>query len=282
MIDFTDSNKLYESLDPELGVQLFRFDGLDIPFNPEWKNIGINLSGGADSSCLLMLLSKIIMQTGSKCKVHVIQHHRCWNIRPWQGPVALAVFNKFKELFPSIEYIRYKNFIPVELEWGVLGPITKDAHGRDRSGDQIIVAAFNEYTMYQENIDAMYNGTSLNPDSEMQGGMGNRNKPAKDSILKEMMYPKVNGFVILPFKFVKKDWIVAEYYRQGMEELYNTTRSCEGSIGHDTTKELIPTLEDYKPGMYVPTCHECFWCLEREWADSKLEETLAELKKLHD
>jgi|LauGreDrversion4_2_1035121.scaffolds.fasta_scaffold07876_1 hypothetical protein len=279
MIDFTESNKLYEGRDPALGLNLYRYDGLDIPFNPAWTNIGINLSGGADSSCLLMLLSKIIMETGSKCRVHVIQHHRCWNIRPWQATVALAVFNKFQELFPSIEYIRYKNFIPVALEWGVLGPITKDHKGRDRSGDQIIVDEYNEYVMYNENLDAMYNGTSRNPDVDLPYKMMNREKDPKDGELRDIMFKKMKGLVILPFKFVRKDWIVAEYYRQGMEELYNTTRSCEGNVGHETSKDIIPTLEDYKPGMYVPTCNECFWCLERFWADDKVEETLKDLAK---
>ena len=284
MIDFTASNNLYKELDSAtngqlLGIQLYRFDGLDIPFNPEWTDIGINLSGGADSSCLLMLLSKIIVQTNSKCRVHVVQHHRCWNIRPWQGPVALAVFNKFQELFPTIEYIRYKNFIPVELEWGVLGPITKDQYGRDRSGDQIIVAAYNEYVMYNEKLNAMYNGTSRNPDVDFPHKMANREKAAEDSVLKEMLFKKAFGVVSLPFKFVRKDWIIAEFYRQGMEDLYNTTRSCEGNVGHETSKDIIPTLEDYKPGMYVPLCNECFWCLERKWADDKVEETLEELKK---
>ena len=50
MIDFTESNKLYEGRDPKLGLNLYRFDGLDIPFNPAWTNIGINLRGGEDRS----------------------------------------------------------------------------------------------------------------------------------------------------------------------------------------------------------------------------------------
>ena len=65
MMDFTQSNKLYETRDPNWGINLYRYDGVDIPFNPAWTNIGINLSGGADSSCLLMLLCKIIVSTGS-------------------------------------------------------------------------------------------------------------------------------------------------------------------------------------------------------------------------
>jgi hypothetical protein len=262
-----------------MGINLYRFDGLDIPFNPEWKNIGINLSGGADSSCLLMLLSKIIVQTNSACRVHVVQHRRCWSIRPWQGPVALAVFNKFQELFPTIEYVRHTNFIPVSLEWGVLGPITKDDNGRDRSGDQIIVDEFNEFVMFNENIDAMYNGTSRNPDVDFPGKMMNRELLPEDGKLRDILFKKNKGLVILPFKFVRKDWIVAEYYRQDMADLYNTTRSCEGSIGHDTSKEVVPTLDDYKPGMYIPLCGDCFWCLERNWADSKLQETISQMKE---
>jgi hypothetical protein len=277
MIDFSSSNELYTSRDPALGINLYRFDGLDIPFNPEWKNIGINLSGGADSSCLLMLLSKIIVKTGSACRVHVVQHRRCWNIRPWQGPVALAVFNKFQELFPIIEYVRHTNFIPVSLEWGVLGPITKDDNGRDRSGDQMIVDEFNEFVMFNEKIDAMYNGTSRNPDVDFPGKMMNRELTPEEGLLRDIMFKKHKGLVILPFKFVRKDWIVAEYYRQGMQDLYNTTRSCEGSIGHDTSKEVVPTLDDYKPGMYIPLCNDCFWCLERNWADSKLQETISQM-----
>jgi len=274
MIDFSASNKLYETRDPSIEVNLYNFDGLDIPFNPEWTNIGINLSGGADSSCLLMLLSKIITRTGSKCRVHVIQHLRCWSIRPWQGPVAMAVFNKFQELFPNIEYIRYKNFIPVGLEWGVIGPITKDDKGRDRSGDQIIVDEFNNYMLYTEKLDAMYNGTSRNPDVDFASKMMNRELSPEEGNLKDIMFKRLGGLIILPFKFVRKDWIVAEYYRQGMEELYNTTRSCEGNVGHASSADIIPTLDDYKPGQYVPVCNECFWCNERNWADSKLEETL--------
>lgn len=274
MMDFTVSNNLYHSRDPGLNINLYRFNGLDIPFNPAWKNIGINLSGGADSSCLLMLLCKIIEQTNSQCRIHVIQHHRCWTVRPWQGHIALSVFNKFKELFPGIEFIRYKNFIPVSLEWGVLGPITTDPRGRPRSGDQIIVDEFNEYVMYNENLDAMYNGTSRNPDVDLPHKMMNREKGPEEGELRDLMFKKRKGVVSLPFKFVRKDWIVAEFYRQNLSELYHITRSCEGDIGHPSSADVVAKLEDYKPGMYIPVCNQCFWCLERSWAESKLEETL--------
>lgn len=275
MIDFSAANQLYQTRDPSLGINLYRFDGLDIPFNPNWKNLGINLSGGADSSCLLMLLCKLIVQTNSSCKVHVITHNRCWNSRPWQGPKSLEVFEKFKELFPTIEFIRYTNYIPPELEWGAIGPITTELSGRQRSGDQIIVDSFNKYIMYAKGLEAMYNGTSKNPDQDFPGKMLNRESAPEDATLKDVMVVRAKGHVFLPFKFVNKAWIVAQYYRQNMSDLYNTTRSCEGSLLlNEIVKDAVPTLDDYKPGMYVPLCGECFWCLERNWADSKLEETL--------
>lgn len=277
MIDFTESNKLYSNLPEDAGIKLFRFDGLDIPFNPAWKNIGVNLSGGADSSCLAMLLCKIITENNFDCTVHVITHTRCWNIRPWQGPVALEVYNKFKEIFPTVKFERHRNYIPPELEWGAIGPITKDETGRDRSGDQIIVGSFNSYIMYTEKLDAIFNATSKNPDIEFPGRMMNREKPASEGVLSDLIWPKLKGWIVLPFKFVDKTWIRAQYIRHHMEDLYNTTRSCEGDVGHPTSKDIIPTLADYKPGMYVPVCNECFWCLERSWADSKLLETLKEL-----
>lgn len=274
MVDFLASNNIYRSLDPTTGIKLFRYDGLDIPFSPSWNKIGINLSGGADSSCLLMLLCDIITANDLSCEIHVVTHHRCWNVRPWQAPVALAVYDKFREKFPQIVFHRHKNYIPPELEWGVLGPITTDAKGRQRSGDQIIVASFNEYTMYNEQLDAMYNATSRNPDVDFPHKMANREKPPEQGTLRDLIFPKQFGHVILPFTFVRKDWIVAQYYRRGMEDIYHTTRSCEGNIGHETSRHLFEKLEDYKPGAYVPVCGECFWCLERQWAEDRLAITL--------
>jgi hypothetical protein len=279
MIDFSVSNKIYENLDSNTGIKLYRFDGLDIPLNPNWKKIGINLSGGADSSCLLGILCKIIEEHNPDCEVHVITHHRCWNVRPWQASIALAVYEKFKEKFPNITFFRHKNYIPPELEWGVLGPITKDTTGRDKSGDQIIVASFNEYTMYNENLNAIYNATSRNPDVDFPHKMMNREKPPEEGVIKDLIFPKQKGHILIPFKFVRKDWIVAEYYRLGLEDIYQITRSCEGNLGHKTSSHIAAKLEDYKPGMYIPICGECFWCLEREWAESKLTETIKKLNE---
>lgn len=268
-MDYSKSNELYKDLDPEFGVNLYRFNGLDIPFNPSWKNIGINLSGGADSSCLLMLLCKIIKKENSKCRVHIIQFQRCWNTRPWQKHVAQTIFDKFQELFPDIDFIQHKHFIPISFEESGLGVLTVDQDGRMRSGVQIAVDEYNQYAAYNNNLDALYNAITQNPDIEILKKPTDRNKLSENGNLKNLLFESNGRLFIFPFRFVKKDWIVSEYRRQGFENLYATTRSCEGSIGHETIKDIIPTLEDYKPGMYVPTCNECYWCLERSWAENK-------------
>jgi 7-cyano-7-deazaguanine synthase in queuosine biosynthesis len=65
--------------------------------------------------------------------------------------------------------------------------------------------------------------------------------------------------VFHPFRFIDKSEIVKTYKELDLMDLFNITRSCEGEFeGIDYT--------NYKPGQYVPTCGECFWCKERERA----------------
>ena len=205
------------------------------------------MSGGADSSCLAMLLGKIITENNYDCKIHFITFTRCWNTRPWQGPIAVNVYNKLKEMYPGLIVERHINYIPPELEWGnTNGPILNG-----RSGDQIEGSSFNSYIAYTQNLDAVFNATSKNPGAN---GFDNR-------LLKR-----------------EKDWIVAQFFIHNAEDLYNTTRSCEGDINDGNAKPILPNgLDDYKPGMFIPLCGSCFWCLERSWAESVLQDTIKQL-----
>jgi hypothetical protein len=275
VIDFSVSNSLYKQLPEDSGIKLFRVDGLDIPFNLSWKKIGINLSGGADSTCLLTLLCKIIKDNSIKCEVHVISYIRCWYTRPWQGPIALDIYNKFVEDYPSISFFRHSTYIPPELEWGAIGPILKDENGRDRSGDQIAVGSFNRYIMFKEKFDSIYNGTSANPSGQhWKGGMQDREKSADEGELKDLILIKKGHSLCHPFRFVDKSWIVRQYRNQNKLDLYNMTRSCEGDLTNSTIKNLVSNLESYDPAIHtvdkLPKCGECWWCKEREWAETNV------------
>jgi len=61
-----------------------------------------------------------------------------------------------------------------------------------------------------------------------------------------------------PFINVQKDWIVRRYAENGIVDLFDITRSCEGEF-----EDLNYT--NYKPYQSVPICGNCFWCLERAW-----------------
>ena len=68
-----------------------------IHFNADWKNIGISLSGGADSALLAYLVCSQIKDT----KVHILSHVRMWKTRPWQRYDSIRVFEWLQKRFPN-------------------------------------------------------------------------------------------------------------------------------------------------------------------------------------
>lgn len=273
---FETSNKLYDKLKTNLIKT--NINGLVIVFDPLWKRIGVNLSGGADSCLLTFLLAKIIKENNLQTKIDVITYQRCWETRPWQGWISLQVYNHLKALYPNIIENRYTTYIPPELEHGVAGPILDG-----RSGDQIIVGSFNKFAAWNYKFDAVFNATSKNPNASRIDRMENRDKNAEDGRLLDLWFehPKLNTVFAHPFRFVKKDWIVAQYHLYNILFLYYTTRSCEGDINqHDIIKKSCNSFKDYFDGKDIPECGECWWCEERAWAESRTADIIKEINEL--
>ena len=266
------NNKFYEELDD--GLIRHKFSHLDIVFDPQWNRIGVNLSGGADSALLTFMLCEIITKHNLETKIDVITYQRCWETRPWQGYISVQVFNKLKSMYPKIIDNRITTYIPPELEHGVIGPIVNG-----RSGDQIIVGSFNKFALWNYNLDAVFNATSKNPDDTRSDRMKNRDKDAEDGELEDLWVQRKGRVQAHPFRFVKKDWIVAQYFLYKIEDLYYTTRSCEGDIEqHNIIKEACNHYTKYIDGMDIPTCGQCWWCEERNWAENRLEQMLQEIE----
>lgn len=179
-------------------------------------------------------------------------------------------------MFPNIIGQRFENYIPPELEYGVIGPCING-----RSGDQIEGSSFNTYIGYKHKLSAIFNATSMNPqDEKFDNRMKERDRTPENAKLKDLIYRDKNIWFIHPFRFVQKDWIVAQYFMHGAEDLFNLTRGCEGDINDgNAINAVVPTLESYTPDIDVPVCGACFWCLERDWAIKKLPETLEKIKK---
>ena len=259
------NNSYYKNIAND--VILHTVSHLTIPFDSKWNRVGVNLSGGADSALLTYLLCSLIQRYNLNTKVDVITYQH----------ISMQVFNKLKDLFPYIIENRYTTYIPPELEHGVIGPVIDG-----RSGDQIIVGSFNKFAAWEYNLDAVYNATSKNPDDLREDRMTNRDKDAEDGNITDLWFysGKVKATFAHPFRFVKKDWIVAQYHIHNILDLYETTRSCEGDINHhDVVKNACGHFKDYQAGMHIPECGECWWCEERTWAENLVPATIKEINE---
>jgi len=228
---------------------------MQIPFDKNWNNIAIGLSGGADSALLAYLLCELVTTQS----VHVISHKRMWKTRPWQSHDSLNVYTWLGKRFPNIRFVRHTNFIAPDLEYGNIGASIPDEYNKFVSGDNIQQRAFSEYVCFNENVNAYYNAVTRNPKGLDLGGMKERDiDPTDDNHhLAEMTH--MDRKVFHPFRFVDKSEIVRKYKELKLMDLFNITRSCEGEFDEID-------YQTYTPGQYVPVCNLCFWCKERAWA----------------
>lgn len=241
------------------------FDNLIIPLDPTWKNIAVNVSGGADSALCVCILASIIQKMNYDIKIHFITHVRVWHNRPWAGPISINVYNKLKSMFPTIIGDRIQNFIPPEIEEASAGKNLING----KSGDRIAVSSFNNYCMAIYKIDAVYNAVTLNPQNDIldvSTRPHDRELSLNDEYDKNpVIIGKKNSWVVKPLMFVEKDWVVYQYIKNNWYDLFNITRSCEGDITTDPTKFVDYTKYVYGETI-VPECGTCFWCFERNWA----------------
>ena len=220
---------------------------MNLFLNLDWKRIGISLSGGADSALLAYLILK-----ETDADIYFTTQVRMWKTRPWQRYIAQDVVEWFREHFSNrIEHI--EGFIPPELEEPA-SPLIKDEYGVDKPGNRIILRAHNEWVAHTYKLDAWYAAVNKNPDVDIPGALLERNEGVLPLHMKHMGVD-----ICHPFVYTTKDWIVNQYYKNDIEDLFNITRSCEGEF-----KDLDYTT--YNPKQTVPICNECFWCKEREWA----------------
>ena len=221
---------------------------MELYLNPDWKRIGISLSGGADSALLAYLICKNVSST---TEIHINTQIRLWKTRPWAEHVADNVVAWFKDNFDHKFYV-HKNLVPPELEEPT-EYLIKDEYGKMKPGNRIILRSHNEYIAHKHNLDALYAGVNMNPDVDFPGKVAERDH---GHIAPHFVHNGVD--ICHPFVYTKKNWIIKQYYDNGIKELLNITRSCEGEFDNlDYTT--------YKPGMFVPQCGECFWCKERQW-----------------
>jgi len=244
-------------------MESFNINGVEIPFDKNWKNVAISVSGGADSALLTYLICDHIRTHQLEyITVHVISNIRCWKTKPWQQYDCRKVYNWFVQHFELINFVRHENFIAPDLEYAVTGPSLIDEYGKQVSGDNIQIRAFAEYICHLNHVDAHYNAVTKNPSNVDFVGMPERDiePTAQNQHLRIMKH--MGRWAIHPFRFIEKSWIIKQYLRLHLEGLLDITRSCEGELENLDYKT-------YQPNQHVPICGKCFWCREREWAIEK-------------
>jgi len=269
-------NSLYANSELSKNMIKHQSRRLIIPFDPSWKNVAVNVSGGADSAMLSASLAKIITENNYDCKIHFISFVRVWEYRPWAPFISFEVYNKIKEMFPNAIGDRIESFIPTELEEGVSGENLLN----DKSGDRIIVNSFNKYCTYRFNLDAVYNATTLNPLDKNIGLIDGTNKRPKDreaewyndkgiSALVKKTEAKSLSWNLFPYRYTDKRYIIKGYYENGWNDLLELTRSCEGD--KNTDPDLFSSYLGYQHRVSkLPLCGHCFWCVERNWATKEI------------
>lgn len=241
------------------------YDGVFLPIDQSWKNIAINVSGGADSALLAYLICSRLTGTN----VHIINNVRMWKTRPWQKYDNIKVFNWLKEHFPKHNFTRHENLIAPEIEYGNIGASIALPSGEKKSGDQISSVSFSEYVCHYNNVEAWFAGVTANPSEEsITLKLPERNlvfSGTKEDINK-IIFKRNNVLVCHPFLFTSKDWVIKNYIRLELLDLFALTRSCEGD--RDSYPGVFQDLDyrTYVPFSDVPECGKCFWCQERNWA----------------
>lgn len=239
---------------------LHNVNGLLFPFDPNCKNIGITFSGGVDSSLLLYILCNLIEKTNSNCRIHVIHFVRFFKSKWWIENIAKNIYDYFKQKFPDIIQDFNIGLIPEDFETVKISTLNKKELDNEFKADLsycdvLIVRRYEEFYQYKLNLDFIYGGTTCNPPIEHEQAPKFRQIDNIGKTLKE----SVGSYLIHPFYFVMKDWVLAQYYNYDIENILEMTRSCSAD-----SETLGEEWKDYKDAV-PPVCGNCFFCKEKQW-----------------
>ena len=196
-------------------------------------NIGIMVSGGADSAILLYYLMK-------NCTNHIDIFTQGSNLKYRRNAIiAPRVVEQCIELTGNINVVHH---------------ISYNESATDSSMIEMPKSAIKRRL-----VDVVYDGTTMNPPNDIASKFVPEFKfdtIRQDSGDNEMTHS--GGDFYMPWANTNKKGI-AEMYRDEnlINNLLPVTRSCE----YDPTCDYFDGTDD--PGL--GHCGECWWCKEREW-----------------
>ena len=212
-------------------------------------NIGIMVSGGADSAILLYYLMKHTTD-----KIHIYSQGSNLKYRR-NAIVAPRVVEKCIELTGNINVVHHISYNEAATDSSMI-----DApESAIKSG---LVNVVYDGTTMNPPYDIAMNLVAIVPKTNLDGTVTNHTAFApdtrSDSGDNELFYSGTDFY--LPWANTNKKGI-AEMYRDEnlIDSLLPVTRSCE----YDPTCEYYDVIGTVDPGL--GHCGECWWCKEREW-----------------
>lgn len=200
-------------------------------FPSHWKNIGIYVSGGADSALILYCTALMIYNRGQDDKVKI------WPTISYDSATPEC---KTHDVGKSV--VRYIQQLPIGKS--VQDPYLHVYHQTDPATES-------KYTYLKEarsqlidiiGCDTILDGTTRGMPKGRRPSEGL--DPSEEDLIALTKIPG-NEFVF-PFCTVNKKFIAAQYRHFGLTDLSNITASC--------------VISSKTP------CKECWWCEERYWA----------------
>ena len=206
----------------------------------DFTKIGINLSGGTDSSLLLFFTCKKLKQLKSKAEINLVTGVH--NLRPTNIWNTEEIIDLFKEWFPNLNWgEHYVNYYDKDNE--------KDKPNKHREHENLL--------RNENKIEVLFHGRTANPDKEeaKKHNLLYKREERRDKHRNgRQPYHEHHGKPFYcPFEYVDKRFVTEMYHKFNlMKDLFPITASCV-----EYAK---------KTNYFTKPCKECWWCREKKWA----------------
>lgn len=210
-------------------------DNITIDVPEGYKNIGIKLSGGADSAIVFYMLSKYIIETKKDCSIIPITVNYAG--KSFQTQFAGKVIGYMKENF---DIKIGKHYTGINYEFDTYSKVQ----------DELV------HELYDRSIiDCHFSGITANPPTAVQEQFDTRG-PMDSRDREQDKKEQRRGKVFFPLINIDKQGVRELYEKYNlMDTLFPLTRSCEAF-----TDDFSKHCGEYKDEISV-----CWFCKERLW-----------------
>lgn len=231
----------YEEIHADIEVEFSADSGSStiIPLGKDWRNVGIQVSGGLDSALLLFLTVKAIEQSGLDIKIQPISVFIPTKVKNIAS--TEAIISKVREI-TKVDFINDGIVYNMPLE---------ETSTHDGKKDQFFINMIKEL-FHQGKIDFEFNGNTKNPPEHVRANWRNDHYRQKNRDNASSIY--TTAFSASPHYNMNKSDIVNLYLKYNIfNDIVPLTCSCD---------ENINVVYDNR--LNVP-CGTCWWCEERRW-----------------